>query len=123
MMPRVGPTGRRRTFAGALLVRPILVVPMAASGPLGGSELLPLGLALLFAGSALFAAGVLAGVRLVLALGILSGLAGVPLALAGAIVGLPMPWPVLLAAYNMALATIGIEVWEAPRVAGPLDRP
>jgi len=102
----------KRAFAAGLLLRPILIVPMAPSGPLGGSSMLPVGLAAVFALSALLAAGVFVGNRPAIAFGIFTALAGIPLAAIGAFVGLPMPWPLALAGCNVALAVVGIEAWE-----------
>jgi hypothetical protein len=104
----------KKVFAAGLLVRPILIVPMAPSGPLGGSELLPLGLASVFAGSFVLAAGAWLGVRVLTAFGIISALAGVALAAIGAVLGLPEPWPLLLVGLNAALVPAGIEAWEEP---------
>jgi hypothetical protein len=103
----------RTALAAGLLIRPILIVPMAPSGPLGRSDLLPIALLAVFAGSALLAGGVLVGYRLVVALGIATAVAGIPLAAIGASVGLPMPWPLALAACNLALAAIGTRTWRA----------
>jgi hypothetical protein len=102
----------KRIFAAGLLLRPILIVPMAPSGPLGGSNLLPIGLASMFALSVLLAAGVFVGYRLAIAFGIFTALAGVALAAIGALLGLPMPWPLAMAGYNIALAAVGIKVNE-----------
>jgi hypothetical protein len=92
---------------------------MAPSGPLGGSSLLPIGLAAVFAVSALLAAGAFVGNRLAIGFAILTALAGSPLAAVGAFVGLPMPWPLALAGYNLALAVVGIEAWDEPRPPRP----
>jgi hypothetical protein len=104
----------KKVFAAGLLLRPILIVPMAPSGPLAGSIMLPIGLAAVFAFSVLLAAGVLADELgpAAIAFGIFTALAGVVLAVIGAWVGLPMPWPLTMAAYNVALAAIGIKVNE-----------
>ena len=102
----------KKVFAAGLLLRPILIVPMAPSGPLGGSILLPIGLAAVFALSILLAAGVSVGNRLAIAFGIFTALAGVVLAAIGAYLGLPMPWPLAMAGYNIALAAVGIKVNE-----------
>ena len=107
----------KKVFAAGLLLRPILIVPMAPSGPLGGSNLLPIGLASVFALSILLAAGVFVGYRLVIAFGIFTALAGLVLAAIGAYLGLPMPWPLALAGYNIALAAVGIKAWRELRVA------
>ncbi len=107
----------KKVFAAGLLLRPILIVPMAPSGPLSGSNMLPIGLASVFALSILVAAGVFVGYRLVIAFGILTALAGLPLAVVGAYLGLPMPWPLALAGYNVALAAVGIKAWRELRVA------
>jgi hypothetical protein len=109
----------KKVFAAGLLLRPILIVPMAPSGPLGGSILLPIGLALVFALSILVAAGVFVEElgHLAIAFGIFTALAGLPLAAIGAYLGLPMPWPLALAAYNIALAAVGIKAWRELRVA------
>ena len=106
-----------KVFAAGLVLRPILVVPMAPSGPLGGSNMLPIGLASVFAFSILIAVGVFVGNRLAIAFGILTGLVGVVLAAIGAYVGLPMPWPLALGGYNIALAAVGIEAWRELRVS------
>ncbi len=53
----------KKAFAAGLLLRPILIVPMAPSGPLGGSDMLPIGLASVFALSVLIAAFVFVGNR------------------------------------------------------------
>ena len=106
----------KKVFAAGLLLRPILVVPMAPSGPLGGSNLLPIGLASVFALSILVAAGVFVGNRLVTAFGIFTAFDGLVLAVIGVYLGLPMPWPVLLAGYNIALAAVGIKAWRELRV-------
>jgi hypothetical protein len=102
----------KRVFAAGILLRPILIVPMAPSGPLGGSNMLLIGLAPVFALSILLAAGVVIGSRPAIALGIFTALAGLPVAAIGAWLGLPMPWPVALAGYNVALAVVGIKVNE-----------
>jgi hypothetical protein len=102
----------KRAFAAGLLLRPILIVPMAPSGPLGGSYLLPIGLASVFALSILLAAGVFVGYRLAIAFGIFTAVAGLVVAVIGAFLGLPMPWPLAMAAYNVALAAVGITVNE-----------
>jgi hypothetical protein len=94
------------------VLRPILIVPMAPSGPLGGSDMLPIGLASVFALSILLAAGVFVGNRPASAFGILSAVVGTVLALVGAYLGLPMPWPVVMSGYNVALAAVGIEAWR-----------
>jgi hypothetical protein len=104
-----------RVFAAGLLLRPILIVPMAPSGPLGGSNLLPIGLAAVFALSILLAAGVFVGNRLAIAFGIFTAVDGVVLAAIGASLGLPMPWPLVMAGYNVALAWVGIKAWREPR--------
>jgi len=106
-----------RIFAAGLLFRPILIVPMAPSGPLGGSNLLPIGLASLFALSLLFAAGVFVGSCPAITLGIVTALAGPVVAAIGAYVGLPMPWPLALAGYNVALAAVDIKAWRELRCA------
>ena len=103
-------------FAAGLLIRPILIVPMAPSGPLGGSDLLPLGLASVFAGSMLLAAVVYVGIRPAIAFGVFTAVAGVVLAAIGGYLGLPMPWPLAMAAYNVALAAVGVRAWQEPRV-------
>ncbi len=100
-----------------LALRPVLIVPMAPSGPLGGSELLPAAVVVLIGGSIMLAAGVLIGNRPMTALAILTAVAAPFLAVVGAIAGLPMPWPLLLAIYDIALAAIGIAAWRAPRTA------
>jgi hypothetical protein len=109
----------KKVFAAGLLLRPILIVPMAPSGPLGGSNMLPIGLAVVFALHILVAAGVfvedLAG--LAVAFGIFTALAGLVLAAVGAYLGLPMPWPLALAGYNIALAAVGIRAWRELEVA------
>jgi hypothetical protein len=109
----------KKVFAAGLLLRPILIVPMAPSGPLGGSILLPIGLASVFALSILVAAGVFVEElgHLAIAFGIFTALAGLPLAAIGAYLGLPMPWPLALAGYNIALAAVGIKAWRELRVA------
>jgi hypothetical protein len=122
---RAGMRGRsdsltwKRVFAAGLLLRPILIVPMAPSGPLAGSNMLPIGLAVVFALHILVAAGVfvehLAG--LAVAFGIFTALTGLVLAAVGAYLGLPMPWPLALAGYNIALAAVGIKAWRELEVA------
>ena len=107
----------KRVFAAGLLLRPILIVPMTPSGPLGGSNMLPIGLAAVFAVSILLAAGVFVGNCPAIAFGIFTALAGLPLAAFGAYLGLPMPWPLALAGYNIALAAVGIKAWRELRVA------
>jgi hypothetical protein len=101
-----------RVYAAGLLLRPFLIVPMAPSGPLGDSSLLPIGLASVFALSALLAAGVFVGYRLAIAFGIFTAVAGFVAATIGALLGLPMPWPLAMAGYNLALAVVGIRVNE-----------
>ncbi|MEW6224530.1 MAG: hypothetical protein AB1627_07855 [Chloroflexota bacterium] len=103
-------------FAAGLLVRPILIVPMAPSGPLGGSDLLPLALASVFAGSLPLAVGVYVGIRLAIAFGIFTAVAGVVVAAIGGYLGLPMPWPLAMAAYNLGLAAVGVRAWHEPRL-------
>lgn len=104
----------KKVFAAGLLLRPILIVPMAPSGPLGGSNMLPIGLALVFALHILVAAGVF--VYLLeypaIAFGIFTALAGLVLAAIGVYLGLPMPWALALAGYNIALAAVGIKAWR-----------
>ncbi len=112
MGDRLGDRTWRWIFAAGLILRPILILPMAPSGPLSGSDLLLVGLIAVFAAHVLIAAGVLLGNRLAIALGILSAIAGLPIATIGLSAGLPMPWPVILAGYNIMLAVIGIRVWE-----------
>ena len=107
----------RSVFAVAIAVRPVLVVPMAPSGPAAGTILLPIGLAALFIVSVLIAAGVFVGNRLMVAFGIFTALDGVLLAVAGMGLGLPMPWPLALCLYNVALCAIGVEAWRETRVA------
>jgi len=107
----------KKVFAAGLLLRPILIVPMTPSGPLGGSNMLPIGLALVFALSLLLAVGVYVGNRPAIAFGIFTALDGVVLAAIGAYLGLPMPWPLALVGYNIALAGAGIKAWREPRVA------
>jgi hypothetical protein len=102
----------KRVFAAGLLLRPVLIVPMAPSGPLSGSNMLPIGLASVFALSILLAAGVFVGYRLAIAFGIFTAVAGLVVAAIGAFLGLPMPWPLVMAAYNVALAAVGIKVNE-----------
>ncbi|MCU0506363.1 MAG: hypothetical protein MUE82_11460 [Chloroflexi bacterium] len=104
-----------RAFAAGLLLRPVLIVPMAPSGPLGGSNLLPAALAAVFVLSAVLAAGVLSRIRPATALGIVTAVGGVVIAAAGAWAGLPGPWPLLLVAYNGALAVAGIRAWRESR--------
>ena len=104
----------QKVFAAGLLLRPLLIVPMAPSGPLAGSNMLPIGLTSVFAFHVLLAAGAFVGNRPVIAFGILTGLVGLPLAAIGVYVGLPMPWPLALAGYNIALAVAGIRAWEQP---------
>ena len=104
-----------KVFAAGLLLRPILIVPMAPSGPLGDSGLLPIGLAVVFALSLLVAVGVLVGNRLVIALGVFTALEGLVLAAIGANLGLPMPWPLALAGCNIALVAVGIKAWRELR--------
>jgi hypothetical protein len=106
-----------KAFAAGLLLRPILIVPMAPSGPLGGSNMLAIGLASVFALSILVAVGAFVGNRPAIAFGIFSAVAGLVLAALGACLGLPMPWPLALAGYNIALAAVGITAWREPRVA------
>jgi len=102
----------QKVFAAGLLLRPILIVPMAPSGPLGGSNLLPVGLAFVFVPSILLAAGVFVGSRAAIALAIFTAVAGFALAAIGALLGLPMPGPLAMAGYNVALAAVGIKVNE-----------
>lgn len=106
-----------KVFAAGLLLRPILIVPMAPSGPLGGSNLLPIGLATVFAFHILVAAAVFVGNCPAIAFGILTAWAGVAVAAIGVYVGLPMPWPLVLAGYNVAFAVVGIKAWELPVAA------
>jgi hypothetical protein len=105
----------KKVFAAGLLLRPILIVPMAPSGPLGGSNVLPIGLASVFALSILLAAVVFIGNRPAIAFGIFTAVAGLVLAAIGACLGLPMPWPLAMAGYNIALAAIGLEAWRELR--------
>ena len=99
------------------MLRPILIVPMAPSGLLAGSDLLPVALAVVVVTHFLIAIGVLVGNRPAIAFGLFTALAGVPLALLGASVGLPAPSPLALLGYNAALAAVGIQAWRAPRPA------
>jgi hypothetical protein len=105
----------KRVFAAGLLLRPILIVPMAPSGPLGGSIMLPIGLASVFAFSIVLAAGVFVGNRPAIAFGIFTAVVGLQLAAIGAYFGLPMPWPLALAGYNIALVPVGIQAWRELR--------
>ena len=107
----------KNVFVAGLLLRPLLIVPMAPSGPLGGSNMLPVGLASVFAFSILIAVGVLVGNRPAIAFGILTCLAGPVLAAIGVYVALAMPWPLALGVYNIALAAVGIKAWRELRVA------
>ena len=52
-----------------------------------------------------------------IALGIVTALAGPVVAAIGAYVGLPMPWPLALAGYNVALAAVDIKAWRELRCA------
>ena len=108
----------RLVFAASLLVRRVLILPMAPRGPLGRSELLPVGVVVVLLGHALLAAGVAAGSRPILALALITALAAVPLAMVGLVVGLTMPWPIVLAGYNVLVAAIGLRAWHEP-AAGP----
>jgi hypothetical protein len=117
MRGRSGSPTWTRIFAAGLLLRPILIVPMAPSGLLSGSVMLPVGLAAVFAVNLLLAIGAYVGSRLVIALGILTAAAGVPLAAAGAWAGLPSPWPLLLVGYNAALVAAGIAAWRGSMAA------
>jgi NaMN:DMB phosphoribosyltransferase len=86
---------------------------MAPSGPLAGSDLLPIALASLFALSFLIAAGAFLGNRPAMALGILTAVGGIPLAaVIGVALDLPMPWALLLAGYNAVLAVVGLQAWR-----------
>ncbi len=111
-------TPSRKTWriglAAALLVRPVLLVPMAPSGPLGGSDLMPIALGLMFAVHVVLAAGVLIRSRIAIAFVALTAVAGVPLAFVGAYAGLPMPWPLVLAAWNAGVAAASLVVWREP---------
>ena len=107
----------KNVFVAGLLLRPLLIVPMAPSGPLGGSSLLPIGLVSVFAFSAMLAVGVFVAMRPAIAFGIFTGFAGVLLAAIGVYAGLPMPWPPALGAYNVALAAVGIGAWQELRPA------
>lgn len=100
-----------------LVLRPVLIVPMAPSGPLGGSDLLPVAVASLIGAGLLLAVGVVVGNRLATALAIVTAVAAPVVAVVGAIAGLPMPWPLLLAVYDIVLAAVGIAAWRAPRTA------
>ena len=117
MRSRSGSLTWKKVFAAGLLLRPILIVPMAPSGPLGGSNMLPIGLASVFALSILLAAGAFVGNRPAIAFGIFTALAGLVLAAIGTYLGLPMPWPLALAGDNIALAAVGIKAWRELRVA------
>ncbi len=99
-------------FAAGLALRPILIVPMAPSGPLGGSSLLPVALVLLFAGNVVLALSMLARIRVVTAFGIFTAVAGVGLAAVGAWAGLPAPWPLLLVGYDVLLVLVGLRAWR-----------
>ncbi len=104
----------RLVFAASLLARPLLILPMAPSGPLGRSDLLPFAIVGLFLAHGLLAAGVAVGSRPILALALVSALAAVPLAMLGLVVGLTMPWPIVLAGYNVLVAAIGVRAWREP---------
>jgi hypothetical protein len=119
MRSRSGSLAWKRVFAAGLVLRPILIVPMAPSGPLGGSSLLPIGLVAVFALSALLAAGVFVAEldRPAVAIGTFTAVAGVVLAVVGACLGLPTPWPLALAGYNLALAAVGVREWRELQVA------
>jgi hypothetical protein len=102
----------RLIFAATILVRPVLIAPMAPGGPLGRSELLPVAIGGLFVAHGLLAVGVAAGSRPFLALALVSAVAAVPLALLGAVVGLALPWPLVLAGYNVLIAIVGVRAWR-----------
>jgi hypothetical protein len=117
MLSDAGRFGRltwKGAFAAGLLFRPILIMPMAPSGPMRGSIIVPIALASVFAFHIMLAAGVLLGARLMIAFAIITALAGVALAAIGVYAGLPMPWPLALASYNVALAAVGIKAWWGP---------
>ena len=99
-------------FAAGLLLRPVLIAPMAPAGPLGGSDLLPVALAVLAVAQVPLAIAVLVWPRPGIALGMVTAVAGVPLGLAGAWAGLPEPWALALAAYNAVLAAVGVAAWR-----------
>jgi hypothetical protein len=107
-----------RAFAAGLLLRPVLIVPMAPAGPLGGSALLPVALVLLVAGNVVLALGMLARIRPLTGFGIFTAIAGIAVSLVGAWAGLPMPWPLLLAAYDVALVPVGLRAWRELPAAG-----
>ena len=99
-------------FAAGLLLRPLLILPMVPGGPLGSSPLLPFGLITVLAAHLLLAGGVALGIRVVLGLGILTAIAGIPVAAVGVVAALPMPWPLVMAGYNIALAAVGVAAWR-----------
>ena len=99
-------------FAAGLLLRPLLILPMVPGGPLSSSPLLPFGLIAVLAGHLLLAGGVALGIRVVVVLGILTAIAGIPVAAVGVAAGLPMPWPVVMAVYNVGLAAVGVTAWR-----------
>ncbi|HJW23011.1 MAG TPA: hypothetical protein VJ506_11340 [Candidatus Limnocylindrales bacterium] len=110
---RRGPNTWRIAFAVGLLLRPLLIAPMAPSGPLGGSDALPLALGLLVVGHVAWAALAVVGNRPAIALGIVTGVVGVPLAALGTLLALPAPWPLVLTAWNGALAAVGVVAWRS----------
>ena len=110
---RAGPDAWRAAFALALLFRPLLIAPMAPSGPLCGWDALPLAVGLLVVGHAVWAVLAVAGNRLAIALGIVTAVVGVPVAALGALLALPAPWPLALTAWNGALAAIGVVAWRS----------
>jgi hypothetical protein len=109
---RSGSRRLTRVFATGLLLRPVLIAPVAPSGLLAGSFLLPIGLAGVLAFHVVIAALVFAGNRTAIAFGVLTALVGPFLAAIGVIAGLPMPWPAALGAYNVVLVVVGIASWQ-----------
>ena len=110
---RAGAEVWRSAFAVGLLIRPLLIAPMAPSGPLGGSDALPLALGLLVVAHVAWAILAVVGSRPAVAIGIASGVVGVPVAALGLLLALPGPWPLVLTAWNGALAAVGVVAWRS----------
>jgi hypothetical protein len=105
-------------LAAGLVLRPLLIMPMAESGPMRGTMMVPIGLGLLFLSSCLLAVAVFVWGRPLIALAAITAALGIVLAVVAMYAGLPMPWPLLLAALNASLAVLGIPAWrEADRPA------
>ncbi len=116
---KLGPRIYAVTLAAAVILRPALIAPMASSGPMRDTIAVPIGLGLLIGSSLLIGLGVLAIGRLMIAFAAITSVLGIVSALVGLYAGLPLPWPILLLAWNIGVTLLGIPAWrEAASKAG-----